>query len=269
MNAPLEQRPAGPEPLVNLTSTQRMTAAANRVREQVLDIHRSFAPLRKILGEVGLLALNASVACARLGQAGRTFATVARDLHSTSVDLSSRIDDVEGAFHTAARLVVQWTLAEQRSESLRAAYRAMAMRRGVGFDRKGLPIWTTEAGGRWRARAVDPRSTLTERHFASLVLVEREKLLVAMFELNYLIGGLERHVDRIRWAAVRQTRYLRVLASIERAHLHEQAGAVDAVVAAMEQLDQRISALEEAARDKVLGLTLHSRAFERAQSAGG
>lgn len=268
MNAPLD-RLAEPEPALELSSTQRMTASANRVREQVLDIHRSFAPLRKVLGEVGLLALNASVACARLGQAGRTFATVARDLHSTSVDLSNRIDDVEGAFHEAARLVVRWTLAEQRAEALRAATRATALRRGQPMQNKGLPIWTAEAGARWRARSVDSRVSSAERHFATLLLVERDALLSAMFELTYLIGGLERHVDRIRWAAVRQTRYLRVLASIERAHLHEQAGAVDAVVAAMEHLDQRISALEEAARDKVLGLTLHSRAFERAQSAGG
>jgi hypothetical protein len=90
-------------------------------------------------------------------------------------------------------------------------------------------------------------------------------VLEATFELAYLIQGLERHVDRIRWAAVRQTRYLRVLASIERAHLNDQGSAVDAVVVAMESLDTRIAALEELARDKVLGLMLHTRAFQRAQ----
>ena len=248
-------------------STARLYEVASRVREEVLDIHRSFAPLRTVLGEVGLLALNASVACARLGQAGRTFATVARDLHSTSLDLSSRIDDVEGAFHEAARLVVVWTLAESQAESFRAAVAAIQVRQGRVATTKGLPLWTAEAGMRWRSRAVDTKVTESERLLARLLLAEREKMLGAMFELTYLIGGLERHVDRIRWAAVRQTRYLRVLASIERAHLNDQAGAVDAVVTAMESLDQRISALEEAARDRVLGLTLHTRAFERAQSA--
>jgi hypothetical protein len=259
--SPKPQESASP----SLNSNARLYEVAARVREEVLDIHRSFAPMRKLLGESGLLALNASVACARLGAAGRTFATVARDLHTTSRDLSTRIDEVEGAFHHAARLVVAWTLAEERAETLRKTVRAMQGRREKVSNFRGLPLWTPEAGARWRERALDRTSPEAERHLARLLLGEREKVLEATFELAYLIQGLERHVDRIRWAAVRQTRYLRVLASIERAHLNDQGSAVDAVVVAMESLDTRIAALEELARDKVLGLMLHTRAFQRAQ----
>jgi len=109
---------------------------------------------------------------------------------------------------------------------------------------------------RWRLNSFDAiERTGARPHFTdemkAVLNSARDELIEAIADLQQQLTGLERHVDRIRWAAVRQTRYLRILASIEQAHLHGQGGAVEAVIHAMRRLDDRISALEEEARDRV------------------
>ncbi len=233
------------------------------IRRQAISMHRAFAPVRALLGEAELLALNASVACGRLGPAGRTFATVARDLHSSSATLRLRIDDVETAFYGIASLVAQWSQAEQ---AIRIMQRSLD---DVRQAQSGRPVgewgvaWAPETRKVWSAHAREATKGFESALWVALMR-HREHLTSTIAELHYQIIALERHMDRIRWAAVRQTRYLHILANIERAHLHEQGRAVDAVVQAMARLDERISTLEQAARDKVDALQTRMNMFSRA-----
>lgn len=221
-----------------------------RIRREAIALHRSFAPVRALLGETELLALNASVACSRLGAAGRTFATVARELHSSSATLRLRIDDVETAFFAIASGIARWSQLDQTLRHHQRSIAAVRAARGQTPPAPWGPTWAPETRRRW-SQAARMAETPLERRLWTVLLEGREQLTSTIAELHQLTVALERLMDRIRWAAVRQTRYLAVLANIEQAHLHDQGQAVDAVVRAMAQLDVRLAALERSARDKV------------------
>lgn len=220
-----------------MTSAHTDTDLSRRIRAGAVAIHRTFAPIHQLLAEVERLALNASVACGRLGGAGRSFATVARDLHATSTELASRIVEIEGVFEGLSHDVSAWSECERR---LRVHERACAevVAQGVAGERGASTLC------RARERALNERS-------------QRISALAAR------IQSLDGHVDRIRWTAVRQTRYLCILASIERAHLGTKGEAVEAVVAAMGVLADRLGAVEEEARDRVLALRMQVRRLRR------
>jgi hypothetical protein len=221
-----------------------------RIRREAISLHRSFAPVRSLLGETELLALNASVACSRLGAAGRTFATVARELHSSSATLRLRIDDVESAFFHIAARVARWSRLDQTLRHHQRGIAAVQAARGESLATPWGRAWAPETRRRW-AQAARGAEAPMERRLWTVLLECREQLTTTISELHQLTVALERLMDRIRWAAVRQTRYLAVLANIEQAHLHDQGQAVEAVVRAMAQLDERLAALERSARDKV------------------
>lgn len=217
--------------------TANSLEATRQIRAGAVAIHRTFAPIHELLAEVERLALNASVACGRLGGSGRSFATVARDLHATSTELARRIEEVESVFAGLARDVAAWSESERRLSILR---------RGIAC-----------------AHATPDVKSMT-----LLVAAEervRRELDSHINELGVRITSLDGHVDRIRWTAVRQTRYLCILASIEKAHLGEQGEAVEAVVSAMAVLADRLGAVEEEARDRVLALHMQVRRLQRAQ----
>lgn len=202
------------------------TDSTRRIRAGAVAIHRTFAPIHHLLAEVDRLALNASVASGRLGVAGRTFATVSRDLHATSAELGARIAKVEAIFEGLARDVAAWSETERRLLLLRSAGQQAEAQLG---GRRPDALRDAER------RAMDA----LQRH---------------MTALNTRLQSLDGHVDRIRWTAVRQTRYLCILASIEKAHLGDRGAAVESVVHAMTVLADQLSEVEEEARNRVLEL---------------
>ncbi len=206
-----------------------------RIRAGAVGIHRTFAPIHQLLAEVERLALNASVASGRLGGAGRSFATVARDLHATASELGTRIHEIEAVFAGLAVDVAAWSESERRLDLLK---RSVAL-----IDASGETVHDA------RLRAATRRvQGEMEAHIAALAA---------------RIHSLDGHVDRIRWTAVRQTRYLCILASIEKAHLGKEGEAVEAVVSAMAVLADRLGVVEEDARDRVIALSLQVRRLRR------
>jgi hypothetical protein len=221
------------------------------IRSRAVALQRVFAPVRALLAESGMLALNASVACGRLGGLGRSFATVAGDLHASGATLARRIEEIEVVFERVAVEVGRWSRTERRIRALQAAIDALRGAQGARPLGPWGPMWLPEVGREWRILGLEAPVNATEARLWAVLNAARDELIEAIADLQQQLTGLERHVDRIRWAAVRQTRYLRILASIEQAHLHGQGGAVEAVIHAMRRLDDRISALEEEARDRV------------------
>lgn len=209
-----------------------------RIRAGAVGIHRTFAPIHVLLAEVERLALNASVACGRLGGRGRSFATVARDLHATATELSLRIEAVEQVFAGLAGDVAAWSETERRLRLLRRGLKAAEATPGV----KSLC------------------------HLQRAIRQVRRQQHNHINALEARIVSLDGHIDRIRWTAVRQTRYLCILASIERAHLGSRGEAVEAVVSAMSKLADRLAAVEEEARDRVIHLAMQVRRLQRATS---
>lgn len=212
-----------------------------QIRAGAVAIHRTFAPIHELLAEVERLALNASVACGRLGGDGRSFATVARDLHATSTELGLRIEEVEGVFAGLARDVAAWGESERR----------------LLLHRRGLQSAHDHAeDGQSRFRILVDAEAEVRRQLDTHIKATAAR-----------IARLDSHVDRIRWTAVRQTRYLCILASIEKAHLGEKGTAVEAVVSAMAVLADRLGAVEEEARDRVLTLQMEVRRLQRSQGS--
>jgi hypothetical protein len=220
---------------VNAPNQPTHLETTRQIRAGAVAIHRTFAPIYHLLAEVERLALNASVACGRLGGQGRSFATVARDLHATSTELGQRIHEVERVFSGLACDVAAWSESERR---------LLLLRRGLA----------------------SVHATPNVKSKAAIMAAERKvsaELDQHIQALGARITSLDGHVDRIRWTAVRQTRYLCILASIEKAHLGERGEAVEAVVSAMGVLADRLGTVEEEARDRVLDLHLHVRRMQR------
>ena len=212
-----------------------------KIRAGAVAIHRTFAPIHMLLAEVERLALNASVACGRLGGSGRSFATVARDLHATATELGLRIEEVEKVFAGLARDVAAWSETERRLRLLRMGLEACESTPGV----------------------------LTVKQLTEAICGVQREQDAHITALEQRVISLDGHIDRIRWTAVRQTRYLCILASIEKAHLGPGGEAVEAVVSAMGVLADRLGNVEEEARDRVINLAMQVRRLQRATSGRG
>ncbi len=221
------------------TRTTHARELSRQIRAGAVALHRTFAPIHTLLAQVERLALNASVACGRLGGRGRSFATVARDLHATAHELELRIGEVDEVFAGLARDVANWSETERRLRLLR----------------KGLTGAKSTPG-------VQGVSQL--EHAVRKVEGEQTRCIHAF---NARIVSLKGHINRIRWTAVRQTRYLCILARIEKAHLGPQGEAVEAVVHSMGALADRLGAVEEDARDRVVDLSMQVRRLQRITSS--
>ncbi|MCP5071651.1 MAG: hypothetical protein GY946_34260, partial [bacterium] len=88
------------------------------IPKRVLGIHCSISSFSPFIQRAEELCLNAGVVAARLGDQGRPFAVVAKELQATASDLELRIGSAIDLYQDLAELTAQWATAEKKRQAL-------------------------------------------------------------------------------------------------------------------------------------------------------
>jgi hypothetical protein len=194
-------------------SPRRVTRCARLLRTRLIGATRSFGAMPALIHRTRRLACNAEVACARVGREGAALEAVTRELGGMGDELGVIMADLDSLFQDAAKDAARWVQAELRLHKYQGALDLLSS--------DGPRRWETDlgqtTGEAWTASA--ERADGNEAILWDHLIAARRDALDRLATLASFARHLRRALERIDLVAVKKSRFVGVLATIEAARM--------------------------------------------------
>ena len=218
-----------------------MTSVIERSREMrsmVLDVHLGFADMAPFVALSRRVAVNAEVAAAKLGSAGRPYAAVVQELHVMARGLSELIHHITSSFKSLTVAMAEWGEIELRFLMYARTLARMESRP------QGEPLEELFQLGslrRWAKAAALTEESETVDLIRRKILEEAAQIVVTIARLERDTRRLGRDIDSMRHTAARHSKFIAVTALIEKTRVPAGDQVLGAVSADIRDLADRIS----------------------------
>lgn len=222
---------------------------------RAIGLNRIFASLPSLLFRTRLLALNAEIAGARVGETGAAFGVVVKELVVMGGELRRVTDDLEALFGEVARHVGDWIRARNRFSLYLRVIDAL----NLGAAEEGAETVSVAERSLLDGRVLEDAAAQSEacgvrpslERSWRLALERRDDALRQVDAIDDCCRRLLRLVERLGFVATRQSGYLATTARIESTHADQAAFDLSGVTGDIEELARDFSALQHAAGDAV------------------
>ncbi len=187
--------------------------------------------LRPMASRTYMLALNAEIAAAKQGTAGRPFGIVAQELRRTNRNLAHLVGEVEATSGQVAHLMTRWLVARQRQRLMQGALRVITPAEA-------------EACAPWKFA----RARLQE-----LIGQDDAAMGEWLAEIADCVAHLTVLADDISGIARRETHFISVSARIEASRVQRDGGALQAVALDIRRLALDLHTIVNSASDHIQG----------------
>lgn len=278
MNTPAESSELVPAQDTHVEPARRsMQERLHTFGGQAIGLNRLFSGLQPLLFRTKLLALNAEIASARIGDSGIAFGVVVKDLLAMSSDLRRVTKELEDIFREVAQHVGVWircrtrfTLYLRVTDALWQGYNAQ--------DGDGAPPppprnlakrIILDEGIEQDARADE---SLRKAHLPydrawSFALSNRREAISNLREVDVYCQRLHRLLDQLSFVATRQSGYLATTARVEATQADQTAFDLTGVTGDIQAIAREFSVLQQSATDAVLSISKEADLIFRAYKA--
>lgn len=243
------------------------------LRTKAIEINRTFADMEPLLARTVYLSLNAEIASSHLGDTGKPFGIVVKELSYMGSELDELIKEIEREFSKVVFAVSKWIASERKMAIIL---------KSLNHSNEGLTV------GNEGGRAISPYNNNCSDTIAFIQLGEEKiKILLQKYKedtlqnlllseamncrkeiihfaekISNITGKLSGIIDKINRVAVRQSHFVAVTAAIEAAQLKANSSHIKTVANSIKKLSQDIHRVENEAKNKLLSLaSLSSQLF--------
>lgn len=250
----------------SVPSTHGMQGRIHAFGGKAIGLNRLFSGLQPLLFRTKLLALNAEIASARIGDSGIAFGVVVKDLLAMSSDLRRVTKELEDIFGKIAHHVGIWIRSRTRfdlylrvTDSLRQGYmdREESAEVSLPLPHKQEQRLILDEGIENDAREDEP---LRKAHVPydrawSFALSNRREAIGNLREVDLYCQRLRRLLDQLSFVATRQSGYLATTARVEATQADQTAFDLTGVTGDIQAIAREFSVLQQSATDAVLDIS--------------
>lgn len=219
-----------------------------------IGLNRTFSGLQQQLFKTKLLAMNAEIACSRLGEAGVAFGVVARDLIGVGATLRAEVGELEGQFHEIACSVGALIRSRHRFRSYLAVVEAVHQQEaadGLGKGLTEMPPLAPDFADRHDSDASARENVPLLQHAWNGASGCREDIFNTISSVSECCQNLTAFLQRLNFIATRQSGFLATTARVEAAHVDDKEVDLGAVADDIHGLARDFSTLQGKAEDAV------------------
>lgn len=245
----------------NSCGAEVKTDESMRLRQfasRAIGLNRTFSGLQKLLFRTKLLALNAEIACARIGKTGVAFDVVAKDLITLGDLLRHDVVLLQTKFSAVAHHVGVLIRARQRFRSYLAVIDAVNQQAGSdeGVSRvRGLSLLSAEVMARYEEQDARRKRTPLLASAWEKALRCRKEATEHLSAVDVCFGGLQNFLRRLSYTATRQSGFLATTARVEASHVDQTEFDLDAVAEDIQALARDFASIQTDANNAVGALT--------------
>lgn len=248
-------------------------AGFSDLRTQSIAINRTFADMEPLLMRTVYLSLNAEIASSHIGDPGKPFGIVVKELSYMGNRLDELIKEVESEFAKVVYAISKWIAVERKMTLLLKSFKNS----NEGFTNNSVDA---VMGSYNEEIESDPIAFIQQRNIhlkgalASynkdslqyILLKEainhRKEIIDFLENIANLTNRLSNVIDKINMVAVRQSHFVAVTAVVESAQIKIDNGHIKTVANSIKELSQDIHKVEGEAKNKILAVaSLSSRLF--------
>lgn len=236
----------------------------SRFCADAIGLNRTFSGLQGLLFRTKLLALNAEIASAHVGETGASFGVVVKELISMGTQLREVVADLEEVFREVAHHIGVWIRSRNRFEMYLRVVDALQSARTAEDEAAACPaaagqsLIDADLGAYRCAHRIDDEPTSIARTW-ELALARRREAIESLEKVYRCSRGLLSLLQRLNLVATRQSGYLSTTARVEATHADQTAFNLDAVAQDIGQLATDFAALQHEAQDAATELTAEAK----------
>ena len=231
-------------------------------RNRLININRSFAEMEPLLLRTLHLSLNAEIASSLVGEAGKPFGIVVKELSHVGLKLGDIIKEVELEFSKVVIAVSKWIATEGKLRLFLKGYRLSneGLTGDEGFNDKSLfgadnddlSMFNDKTRIGWNKAFNSFNRGSAQYHLLENAIRCRDEIVVYLKEITRLTRSISGLLDRVNMVAVRQSHFVAVTAMIESVQVGQGDGHIKTIAEEIQLLSKDIHKVEAAAKDNIL-----------------